>query len=77
MSFSCGVSGTMGVLSFVKVEKWMFGEWFGGGHVHLLIRCRGIYCLLVCATVLDIMTPELIAGTDKFLQAQVHKHLLS
>lgn len=30
---------------------------------------RGIYCLLVCATLLDILTPELIAGTDKFLQA--------
>ncbi len=29
--------------------------------------CRGVYCLLVCATLLDILTPELVHNTDKFL----------
>lgn len=29
--------------------------------------CRGIYCLLVTATLLNILTPELIAGTAEFL----------
>lgn len=33
-------------------------------HVHN----RGIYCLLVCATLLDMLTPELVAGTSKFLK---------
>lgn len=29
---------------------------------------RGIYCLLVCATLLDMLTPELVAGTSNFLK---------
>lgn len=34
-----------------------------GGEVDV----RGIYCLLVCATLLGLLTPELIEGTDKFI----------
>ena len=29
---------------------------------------RGIYCMLVCATLLDILTPELVQGTAAFLK---------
>ena len=29
--------------------------------------CRGIYCLLTVATILDLMTPELVEGTAAFI----------
>jgi protein farnesyltransferase subunit beta len=31
------------------------------------MRHRGIYCLLVCATLLDLLTPELVEGTAAFI----------
>lgn len=34
---------------------------------HAEVDVRGIYCLLVTATLLNILTPELIAGTAEFL----------
>ncbi|KAJ2932382.1 hypothetical protein H1R20_g4711, partial [Candolleomyces eurysporus] len=34
---------------------------------HSEVDVRGIYCLLVVATLLDILTPELIAGTPEFI----------
>ncbi|KIY70764.1 terpenoid cyclases/Protein prenyltransferase [Cylindrobasidium torrendii FP15055 ss-10] len=36
---------------------------------HAEVDVRGIYCLLVVATLLDIMTPELVAGTADFLRS--------
>lgn len=36
-----------------------------GGEVDV----RGIYCLLVVATILDILTPELVRGTESFVAA--------
>ncbi|KAG6867978.1 hypothetical protein C0993_008737 [Termitomyces sp. T159_Od127] len=34
---------------------------------HAEVDVRGIYCLLVTATLLDILTPELVAGTASFI----------
>ncbi|KAF9448745.1 terpenoid cyclases/Protein prenyltransferase [Macrolepiota fuliginosa MF-IS2] len=34
---------------------------------HMEVDVRGIYCLLVTATLLDIVTPELVKGTATFL----------
>ncbi|KAF8151351.1 terpenoid cyclases/protein prenyltransferase alpha-alpha toroid [Crassisporium funariophilum] len=34
---------------------------------HSEVDVRGIYCLLVTATLLDILTPELVAGTSEFI----------
>ncbi|TEB26162.1 farnesyltransferase subunit beta [Coprinellus micaceus] len=34
---------------------------------HSEVDVRGIYCLLVVATLLDILTPELVAGTPEFI----------
>lgn len=31
------------------------------------LECRGIYCLLVVATMLDIITPELVRGLRAFV----------
>jgi hypothetical protein len=33
-----------------------------------MYRLRGIYCLLVCANLLDMLTPELVEGTVTFLK---------
>ncbi len=30
-------------------------------------RFSGIYCLLVVATLLDLLTPELVRGTEAFI----------
>ena len=40
------------------------------GHVvkcEAKLTCRGTYCLLVVATLLDILTPELLENVDKFI----------
>jgi hypothetical protein len=29
--------------------------------------CSGVYCLLVVATLLDLLTPELVEGTPDFI----------
>ncbi|RDB18840.1 Protein farnesyltransferase subunit beta [Hypsizygus marmoreus] len=34
---------------------------------HAEVDVRGIYCLLVTATLLDLLTPELVAGTASFI----------
>ncbi|PFH45619.1 hypothetical protein AMATHDRAFT_77974 [Amanita thiersii Skay4041] len=34
---------------------------------HAEVDVRGIYCLLVTATLLDMLTPELVAGTAEFI----------
>ncbi|KAF6751941.1 terpenoid cyclases/protein prenyltransferase alpha-alpha toroid [Ephemerocybe angulata] len=34
---------------------------------HSEVDVRGVYCLLVVATLLDIITPELVAGTPEFI----------
>jgi len=41
----------------------------GSFHVahHSEVDVRGIYCLLTVATLLDLMTPELVAGTAEFI----------
>lgn len=35
--------------------------------IHQLTICRGTYCLLVVATLLDLLTPELLHNVDKFI----------
>ena len=35
----------------------------------MLTRLRGTYCLLIVATLLDILTPELLHNVDKFISA--------
>jgi protein farnesyltransferase subunit beta len=64
----------MGDLWFVKVVSLMSGEspiWNPSTFTmsdQTLID-RGTYCLLVVATLLDIITPELIHNVDKFIAA--------
>ncbi|KAF9048253.1 terpenoid cyclases/Protein prenyltransferase [Hymenopellis radicata] len=36
---------------------------------HAEVDVRGIYCLLVVATLLDLMTPELVRGTREFVRS--------
>lgn len=37
---------------------------------------RGVYCLLVVATLLDLLTPELVYKTDEFIASYVWIHSL-
>lgn len=60
----------MEVLWFAKAEKSMYGEQKRLYSVLLgLTHYRGTYCLLVVATLLDLLTPELLHNVDKSLSA--------
>lgn len=46
----------------------MEGSWTSGGSWdETQTDCRGTYCLLVVATLLDLLTPELLLDVDKYL----------
>ncbi len=59
----------MGLSSSVITAKWTSGKWFTSLLVRSLIARmhRGIYCLLAVATLLNLLTPELLAGVPEFL----------
>jgi protein farnesyltransferase subunit beta len=65
----------MGDLWFVKVVSLMLGKLslvssdFETLYCAEKLTTRGTYCLLVVATLLDIITPELIRNVDKFIAA--------
>jgi protein farnesyltransferase subunit beta len=64
----------MGDLWFVKVVSLMSGECpiWNPSTITMsdqTLIFRGTYCLLVVATLLDIITPELIHNVDKFIAA--------
>jgi protein farnesyltransferase subunit beta len=65
----------MGDLWFVKVVSLMLGKLSLASSDFETLYCaeklttRGTYCLLVVATLLDIITPELIHNVDKFIAA--------
>lgn len=69
---SCDASGLTGDLWCAVVVNWTCGEsphlqhlsWDRSPH-----RGSGTYCLLVVATLLDLLTPELLHNVDKFISA--------
>ncbi|KAF8337558.1 terpenoid cyclases/Protein prenyltransferase, partial [Cantharellus anzutake] len=66
-----GPNGGWDQIDRVKMYEWLMslkqpdGSFLVSAHAE--VDVRGIYCLLVVATLLDIMTPELVEGLDTFL----------
>lgn len=54
-----------GIYKFFMSLKQKDGSFLVAHHSE--VDVRGIYCLLVVATLLDILTPELVAGTPEFV----------
>ncbi|KAJ3549322.1 hypothetical protein NMY22_g928 [Coprinellus aureogranulatus] len=54
-----------GIYNFFMSVKQKDGSFLVAHHME--VDVRGIYCLLVVATLLDILTPELVAGVPEFI----------
>ncbi|KAH6905564.1 farnesyltransferase subunit beta [Coprinopsis sp. MPI-PUGE-AT-0042] len=54
-----------GIYNFFMSLKQKDGSFLVAHHAE--VDVRGIYCLLVVATLLDILTPELVEGTPEFI----------
>lgn len=62
---SCAVSVPTAASSCARVARSTFGEYLAPAK----LTPSGTYCLLVVATLLDIITPELLHNVDKFIAA--------